>query len=503
MEKVAPTHPAGVVEFATPARRSTLSRAAKTGRAMRLAAGVYVTGATLPAQRVAAHHAHAIVAHYWPNSVISGVCALAGGLPVDGRLYITHPNPPRLADLHLPGITVTVAVGPGPLPGDMSLPHGLFLAGGARLLVENATSVGRPAKDGSRRSAGLAAVEDRIDDDARIGGAGRIRNQLAQLDIIAGHFTPKAVGLVRERLVAVLGTFTAQSSPAVSARLGARLARIPYDEHRIRMFQQFAAALADRAPQPIPALGPAGRWAWEPFFEAYFSNFIEGTEFGVEEARHIAIDGATPEDRPEDAHDISATYQVAMDEHWSAFTAKTGGEFIDALREIHAVLMAARPDKRPGKFKEKPNFAGGYAFVDPDLVEGTLRRGFDTFTAVIDPFQRACALMLLATECHPFDDGNGRTARLAANATLTAAGQVRVIVPTVYRGNYLAGLAAVSADGRHADALLDVLGFAQRWTAAIDWTDFDTAEAQIRDTNADLDAALADRTGRRLQLPKP
>ena len=31
-----------------------------------------------------------------------------------------------------------------------------------------------------------------------------------------------------------------------------------------------------------------------PFFESYFSNFIEGTEFGVEEARKIAVDGEVP-----------------------------------------------------------------------------------------------------------------------------------------------------------------------------------------------------------------
>ena len=89
------------------------------------------------------------------------------------------------------------------------------------------------------------------------------------------------------------------------------------------------------------------------------------------------------------------------------------------MRDHHRVLLAARPDKNPGEFKQKQNYAGGYAFVDPDLVNGTLRRGFDVFAGVTDPFQRAVALMLLVTECHPFDDGNGRVARIISNGALS------------------------------------------------------------------------------------
>ena len=41
---------------------------------------------------------------------------------------------------------------------------------------------------------------------------------------------------------------------------------------------------------------------------------------------------------------------------------------LDLLRDRHAVLMAARPEKRPGEFKDAINYAGGYRFVDPELV---------------------------------------------------------------------------------------------------------------------------------------
>jgi hypothetical protein len=40
------------------------------------------------------------------------------------------------------------------------------------------------------------------------------------------------------------------------------------------------------------------------FYEAYFSNFIEGTEFTLQEAQDIVFGGEIPDDRPADAHDV-------------------------------------------------------------------------------------------------------------------------------------------------------------------------------------------------------
>jgi len=42
------------------------------------------------------------------------------------------------------------------------------------------------------------------------------------------------------------------------------------------------------------------------FFEAYFSNYIEGTMFEIGEARDIIFENKIPDSRPSDAHDIIA-----------------------------------------------------------------------------------------------------------------------------------------------------------------------------------------------------
>jgi Fic family protein len=49
----------------------------------------------------------------------------------------------------------------------------------------------------------------------------------------------------------------------------------------------------------------------------------------------------------------------------------------------------------------------------------------------------------------PFADGNGRVARIMMNAELVAAGESRIIVPTIYRNNYLMALTALSQNGNH------------------------------------------------------
>jgi hypothetical protein len=153
-------------------------------------------------------------------------------------------------------------------------------------------------------------------------------------------------------------------------------------------------------------------------------------------------------------------------------------------------------------FKERLNFAGGYQFVEPALVPGTLTAGFDVLAEIIDPLRRAVAMMVLVTEVHPFDDGNGRVARLAANAELTRGGQVRLIIPTVYRNNYLSGLTAVSLGRPGATrSLWSILEFAQRWTASVDWGDYDDARAQLTGCHAFLDARYAESQAVRLELP--
>lgn len=120
-------------------------------------------------------------------------------------------------------------------------------------------------------------------------------------------------------------------------------------------------------------------------------------------------------------------------------------------------LMAARPDKRPGQFKREANRVGSYQFAIPELVRGTLERGFALGEQLTLPFTRAAFMMFLISAVHPSGEGNGRLARLAMNAELTAAGQHRILVPLIVRNDYLAG------PGGDPRLLVRVLANAWRW----------------------------------------
>lgn len=491
----APNHPAGTLHISTRANAAHLTRLHKRGAAIKLAAGLYVVGSSLPVEALARHHIWAIIAHYWPGAVVCDRTAFDAGR--GEWVFICHPEPPRKADLALPGVTVSCRVGPGPLPGDMPF-NGLHMSGVARSLLENAETGGRPAKYRPSRAAGMEAVGDRIDQLAATGNGSHLATAFASFDQICGLFEPATVEKVRALLAAASGTHT--DAPLESERLQARVDGTPYDAARVELFAKAAAELQAIAPSTRPVTGPDTDRKWLPFFEAYFSNYIEGTRFSVEEAYAIAIEGEMPEARPKDAHDVSGTYRIMNDPELMSQTPRDAGDLISMLKDRHRVLMAGRPEKRPGEIKTEFNYAGATTFVAPNQVEGTLRAGWEHLAGLVDPFHRAVMMMFLITECHPFDDGNGRVARVLTNVELVARGQHRIIIPTCYRNNYLATLNGAT-NGNGVAALTAALDFSRRWVAAVNWSDWDRCRADLDASNAFEDPAVAEHSGRRLRLP--
>lgn len=121
-------------------------------------------------------------------------------------------------------------------------------------------------------------------------------------------------------------------------------------------------------------------------------------------------------------------------------------------------------------------------FVHPDKVVGTLIKGYEVTMAAATPANRAALAMFVVTEVHPFDDGNGRTARIAMNHFLSNAGLTRIIIPTIYRGDYLSALPAMS--GGHPVPLPRMLGFAAGFSRWLDVSSKEGAFAALARSNA-------------------
>ena len=269
----------------------------------------------------------------------------------------------------------------------------------------------------------------------------------------------------------------------------------------MELFHELHRVLRDRPPsvRPAPARGESGRTT-QAFFEAYFSNFVEGTESPVEEAMRIVFEGEIPRHRPADAHDVAGTWRVVSDAREMGRTPRDFEELTGLLRERHRTIMGGRPEVLPGEFKVDENRAGLTVFVAPELVAGTLEEGFALHRSLESSFERAAYMMFLVSEVHPFADGNGRIARVMMNAELVAGGEERIVIPTVYGGTYLAALRVLSRTGR-AGPLVGVLDFAQRWTVAVDWSSLEGARRELEDCNAFLDSDEAEAMGKRLRMP--
>jgi hypothetical protein len=109
-------------------------------------------------------------------------------------------------------------------------------------------------------------------------------------------------------------------------------------------------------------------------------------------------------------------------------------------------------------------------------------------------------MMFLVAEVHPFTDGNGRVARIMMNAELVAAGEERIIIPTVLRDNYISSLKALSHRG-DPRPFVRVLRFAQRWVATVPWTSVAESMAVLTRSNAFLESEEAEEQGASLRIP--
>ncbi|MFO1467926.1 MAG: Fic family protein [Steroidobacteraceae bacterium] len=99
------------------------------------------------------------------------------------------------------------------------------------------------------------------------------------------------------------------------------------------------------------------------------------------------------------------------------------------------------------------------------------------------PANRAALAMFVVAEVHPFTDGNGRTARLAMNLFLTQAGFTRIIIPTVFRDDYISALKAMSINALPTP-LARMLGRAARFSRWVNMTSKAAAFNDLKRSNA-------------------
>lgn len=462
------------------AETRAIQRRAKEGELTRIAEGIYLREKDPEARKaVVRRNWFRILGALAPGAVVSYRSAYAGGLTRDGVVYLSHPTNFN-RKITLPGMQAVLVSGAGPLPGDMPLGEGkLYFASRPRQILENLS----PERGTRGKSAGAKAIEallirilhangevglNRIRDDARalVEPLG-FKDQFKKLDKLIG---------------ALLATQTDGILKTKEGRLVAK--GTPVDPERMTRFEVLATELRAivLARRPAVAASEPARSHFA-FLEAYFSNYVEGTEFRIEEARDIALEGRIVERRPKDSHDILGVFRLALQSPGRDTVPAFGADFPEELARRHAQMLEKRPESSPGEFKLEPNRAGGTWFVDPHMIRGTLIEGSLLARSIPEGLARAIYYSFLVTEVHPFNDGNGRMSRLVMNAELSRVGEARIIIPTLFHEEYVDCLRQLSRQNS-PNSLIRALALMQQWTVAFDYTDVNALIEAVRRTNA-------------------
>lgn len=463
---------------ANEARR--LQRAADRNELVRIAPGLYVPQAT-------PEEIEAKVQQNWqkiagalvPGAVVSHISALSGGLSKDNVVILSHPTRFNKS-ITLPGVKLRLVQGPEALTGDFQVgPTGLTWSSPTRALLENIGSVG---KNNSLRL-GRAKVEEHLIEMLSSQGEAalnRIRDQSRQL--APALQMEKEGKLLDEIIGALLGT---HSRGELRTKAGILVHQgIPLDTERQNRFEKLAAHLRSAILPTYPDVAPMGSAKINfSFLESYFSNYVEGTKFSIEEAEDIVLRNKLVQTRPKDSHDIIGVFQQALNTPYRDTLPATGSSFVEGLQARHAEMLKNRPEAQPGEIKTDVNFAGRTRFVEPAFVRGTLQEGSTLALSVPEGLARAIYYAFMISEVHPFVDGNGRLSRLLMNAELSRLGLCRIIIPTLFHPQYV-DCARLLTNDNEPDGFVRALAKMATWSKQFDYSELPALIESFEKCNA-------------------
>jgi len=479
MENYIPTHLQEIIYSSSDKKvRKQIALLENTGKIKKIAPRIFTSNFVDTDEVIIKRNIFSILGNLYPGSLLSHRSAIEFKPTTTGQIFVTYTYTKKI---ELPGISIRFMEGIGAIEGDNSFSGELFVSQQERAFLENLQSSRKTGTESKTIS--ISELENKLEKIAQVKGEEGLNQIRDNAKVIA-----EKLGMQKEfeklnKLISALLS-TQPSKILSSPRAIARAFGNPYDQSRIDLFEILFLELKQREFKNVIDKNTSNT-AFKnfAFFESYFSNYIEGTRFEVEEAKNI-IETDTPMfNRDEDSHDILGTYKLVSSKVEMNITPSKPDEFIAILQYRHRLLMEARKSKMPGVFKDKNNRAGETFFVDFELVKGTLIKGFDYYKALTDPFAKAAYIMFMVSEIHPFLDGNGRIARVMMNAELVKAEQTRIIIPTVYRDDYLGALRRLT---RQQDPLayIKMLQRSQEFSATLNAVSLEELELLLESSNA-------------------
>ena len=204
---------------------------------------------------------------------------------------------------------------------------------------------------------------------------------------------------------------------------------------------QRLAALRPLSPESVASLAAA----WDVRM-VYESNSIEGNSLTLRETEIVLSKGITVSGKPLKDHmeavNLMQAWELVKD------LAKPDAALTENnLLDLHRIVLTRVEDHFAGNYRTTGVRIAGANFIPPTplKVPELMTELFTGLTTIPDPIERAARVHHGIAHIHPFADGNGRTARLAMNFILLAAGYPPISIPTALRQAYYSALEAADA----------------------------------------------------------
>lgn len=201
----------------------------------------------------------------------------------------------------------------------------------------------------------------------------------------------------------------------------------------------------------------------------FHSNNIEGNSLTYGETKALILFGITAQGKPLRDHFEITGHNDAI--NWVFDLVKGEFELTETfIRELHTLILketgyrhAVTPEGLPtrrkievGKYKSHPNHVvtstgETFYFASPEETPAKMHDLLDWFRSQrakrdINPIELATEFHYQFVRIHPFDDGNGRLARILMNFILMQFGYPPVVIKTEDKENYYRVLTLADAD---------------------------------------------------------
>lgn len=466
------------VVFGSKENNNRIQKLLKDGTIRKISSRIYTTNFDDKPEEIIKRNILEIIGNLFPNSILSHRSAFEFEPTKDNYLFVTYKYTKLLK---LPGITISFIKGSSPIKGDNRFIGELFVSQKPRAFLENMQI--SKGLGGKNKTLPIPLIEEKLDKIITVNGEKGINDLRDEAKKIAGKLNlEKEYEKLNKIISALLST---KPNKYLNSEIGiARALKAPFDKNRIELLKILFNELSHGEYEFIPEKNKTTEsFRNFAFFESYFSNYIEGTVFTVEEAKKI-IDTKKPmPSRDNDSHDVLGTYLLASNREGMKDVPNTPDELIDILQRRHKILLSSRTSMKPGEFKEINNQAGNTLFVDYTLVRGTLIKGFEFYNILEGSFRKAAYMMFLISEIHPFLDGNGRIARIMMNAEFVVNGESKIIIPTVYREDYLLSLRKLSRS-KDPNAYIEMLSKAHKFSEGIQSNNYNEMYTNLKNRNA-------------------